>query len=336
MGPLYLSTEGMPDAEQMLLSMIFSFASDRLTRDWTIRQGSDSHVVIYDFTNPRARLAWERNRASTHPIPVVLSEDPIPNLQWVLQKPLRTQSLVPFLNQLSEWMGSQGIQQSEASSTSPPQDDTFSSLKKRLVQVVSSRFSQGGNLHDLKLIIVGNVAAGKSTAIRTISDIRPVNTDVSASDSVSILKPRTTVAMDYGELSIGGGRTLRLYGTPGQRRFDFMSKILCRGALGLVVLIDNRVKAPLAELDYYSALFSDLVDQSAMVVGVTHRDQAPEPGLDRYEWRLKAFHKPWPVFSVDPRNKSDVITLLDALVTMLEYPQGRMWEDFSHEHSHRR
>lgn len=322
MEPLYLSTEGMPDSEHMLLSMIFSFASDQLTRDWTIRQGGDSDVVIYDFTNPRARLAWERNRASTHPIPVVLSEDPIPDLQWVLQKPIRTQSLIPFLNQLSEWMADQGIHQSETSSISQPQEDLFRSLKNRLAEAGSSHLPKEGNRHDLKLIIAGNVAAGKSTAIRTISDIPLMNTDVPVSDSVSILKPRTTVAMDYGELTLGDGQKLRLYGTPGQKRFDFLSKIFCRGAVGLVVLIDNRVKNPMAELDYYSTLFSDLDDTSAMVVGVTHRDQAPEPGLDRYEWRLQAFHKPWPVFPVDPRKKSDVITLLDALVTMLEHSRG--------------
>lgn len=319
MEPLYLSTEGIPDTEHMLLSMIFSFASDQLTQDWTIRQGEDSHVVIYDVTNPRARLAWERNRNSTHPIPVVLSEDPIPGLQWVLQKPIRTQSLIPFLNQLSEWMSHQGILQSETSPTSQLRDDSFSSLKKRLAEVASSLLSKRGNLNDLKLIIAGNVAAGKSTAIRTISDIRPVNADVSVSDSVSILKPKATVTMDYGELTLGEGRKLRLYGTPGQRRFDFMSKVLCRGALGLVVLIDNRAKNPMAELDYYSTLFSDLIDESAMVIGVTHRDQAPEPALDRYEWRLQAFHYPWPVFPVDPRKKSDITTLLDALVMMLDH-----------------
>ena len=322
MEPLYLSTEGMPDAEQMLLSMIFSFSSDRLTRDWTMTQDGNSHVVIYDFTNPRARLAWERSRTLKTPVPVVLSEDPIPNLQWVLQKPIRTHSLIPFLNQLSEWMAQEGIRQSGVSSPHQSQQDPFSALKKRLGTVASKRLSQARNLQDLKLIISGSVAAGKSTAIRTISEIPPINTDVPASDSVSILKPRTTVAMDYGELTLGDGKKLRIYGTPGQRRFDFMSKILCRGALGLVVLIDNRVDNPMSELDYYMSVFSDLVDESAMVVGITHRDQAPEPGLDRYEWRLRTIHKPWPVFPVDPRNKSDVITLLDALVTMLEHSRG--------------
>ena len=322
MEPLTLSTEGMTDAEQMLLSMIFSFASDQLTRSWTIQHGGTADVVIYDIANPRARLAWERSRTMPHPISVVLSEDPIPDLPWVLHKPVRTQRLIPFLNGLSDWMTQQGPQASAASSLDLRQEDPFRTLKQRLGAVASARLAQEGALQDLKLLISGSVAAGKSTAIRTISDIPPINTDVPATDSVSILKTRTTVALDYGELTLGDGKKLRLYGTPGQRRYDFMSKILCRGALGLVVLIDNRVDNPLAELDYYASIFRDLVTDSAMVVGVTHRDQAPEPSLDRYERRLQTFHKPWPVFPVDPRKKSDVIALFDALVTMLEHARG--------------
>ena len=322
MDSLTLSTEGMTDAEQMLLSMIFSFASDQLTRNWTVQQGGQSDVVIYDVSNPRARLAWERNRHLPHPVSVALAEDAIPDVPWVLQKPVRTQRLIPFLNGLSEWMVQHQVPPATTSSLDHRQEDPFRVLKQRLGTVASSRLAREGSLQDLKLIISGSVAAGKSTAIRTISDIPPINTDVPATDSVSILKSRTTVALDYGELTITDGKKLRLYGTPGQRRFDFMSKILGRGALGLVVLIDNRVENPLAELDYYMAIFADLINESAMVVGVTHRDQAPEPGLDRYERRLQTFHKPWPVFPVDPRNKSDVITLFDALVTMLEHSRG--------------
>jgi predicted regulator of Ras-like GTPase activity (Roadblock/LC7/MglB family) len=74
----------------------------------------------------------------------------------------------------------------------------------------------------------------------------------------------------------------------------------------------------MSELDHYTTLFSDLIDETAMVVGVTHRDHAPEPGLYRYKQHLETFHKPWAVFPVDPRRKSDIVLLLDALVTMLE------------------
>jgi len=322
MDPLNLSAEGMTDAEQMLLSMIVSFASDQLTRTWTAQQDEPGDVVIYDIANPRARLAWERNRNLPHPIPVVLAEDPIPDLPWVLQKPVRTQRLIPFLNSLSDWMAQQTV-----SSTAPPaadqqHEDPFGILKQRLGAVASARLAREGVLQDLKLVISGSVAAGKSTAIHTISDIPPINTDVPATDAVLILKSRTTVALDYGELTLTDGKKLRLYGTPGQRRYDFMSKILGRGALGLVLLIDNRVENPLAELDYYASIFTDLINESAMVVGVTHRDEAPDPGLDRYERRLQTFHKPWPVFPVDPRKKADVVALLDALVTMLEHSRG--------------
>lgn len=307
MEPLYLSTEGMPDAEQMLLSMIFSFASDRLSRSWAVKQDGDSHVVIYDFTNAQARSACERNRTSTHPIAVALSEDPIPNFQWVLQKPIRTQRLIPFLNQLSDWMVSEGLYQSDASPDSRIREATLCAVKKRLATLASMRPSKAGTYQDMKLIISGSLAAGKSTAIRAISDVPSINTHAP-----------TTAAIDYGELAVSDGTTLRLFGIGGQRRFDSMSRILGHGAMGLMVLIDNRVADPMSELDHYTTLFSDLIDETAMVVGVTHRDQAPEPGLNRYKQHLETFRKPWAVLPVDPRRKSDIVLLLDALVTMLE------------------
>ena len=306
MEPLSLSTEGMPDAEQMLLSMIFSFASDQLTRSWTIKQGGNSHVVIYDFTNAQARSAWEQNRTSTHPIPVALSEDPLPNFQWVLQKPIRTQRLIPFLNQLSDWMSNEGLYQADTLFESQTRETALSTVKKRLATLSSMRPSRAGSLQDLKLIISGSLAAGKSSAIRAISDVPSINAHAP-----------TAATIDYGELALQDGKTLRLFGIGGQQRFSSMSKILGHGAIGLMVLIDNRVADPLSELDHYTTLFSDLISETAMVVGVTHCDQSPAPMLNRYKQHLEAFHKPWALFSVDPRRKSDIVLLLDALVTML-------------------
>jgi signal recognition particle receptor subunit beta len=319
MEPLYVSTEGMSEAEELLLSMILSFASEQLHCNWIVKDGGDVHAVIYDFTNPRTRLAWERNQSLTHPVPVVLSEELMPGLQWVLQKPIRTHNVIPLLNNLSGWMAQSVPHEPERPASYRPQADPFSSLKTRLTSVASQRLSQAGALKEVKLIIAGSVAAGKTTAIKMISDIPPIRTDVEASDHVAQLKAQTTVAMDYGEVSLMDGQKLRIYGTPGQRRYDFMSKILCRGALGLVVLLDNRVENPWSEIDYYSYVFSDLINESAMVFGVTHLDEAPVPGLEKYERYLRVLQKPWPVFPIDPRNKSDVVTVLDALVTMLEH-----------------
>ena len=100
-----------------------------------------------------------------------------------------------------------------------------------------------------KVLFTGPVGAGKTTAIRTISDNLPMMTDVSATDETKDRKPQTTVAMDYGVIRLGRNEVVHLYGTPGQERFDFMWEILQEGALGLVVLVDNARPSPIADLE---------------------------------------------------------------------------------------
>ncbi|MEZ5672763.1 MAG: ATP/GTP-binding protein [Thiotrichaceae bacterium] len=63
-------------------------------------------------------------------------------------------------------------------------------------------------------------------------------------DQQSSRKETITVAMDYGELTSDDGQKLRIYGTPGQQRFDYMWKILIKGALGLIILVDNAGSDP--------------------------------------------------------------------------------------------
>ena len=73
-----------------------------------------------------------------------------------------------------------------------------------------------------KIIIAGPVGAGKTEAIRSLSDKGVVTTEEIASDDVAKMKKTTTVAMDYGVMILESGEQVRLYSTPGQRRFDFM------------------------------------------------------------------------------------------------------------------
>lgn len=90
----------------------------------------------------------------------------------------------------------------------------------------------------LNIAITGNVGAGKTTFIRTISEIEVVSTEKKASDDVSSLKQDTTVAMDFGRLTLNENQVLHLYGTPGQARFDFMWDIVIEKAQAYIVLID--------------------------------------------------------------------------------------------------
>ena len=86
------------------------------------------------------------------------------------------------------------------------------------------------------ILFMGPVGAGKSKAIQSISDIEVVDTDMMATDEVRHVKSRTTVSMDVGVLNLSGNDKLRLYGAPGQDRFDFMWDILLPQAKGIVLM----------------------------------------------------------------------------------------------------
>ncbi len=169
-----------------------------------------------------------------------------------------------------------------------------------------------------KIIFAGPVGAGKTTAIDTISDIPVVQTEAKASDDVVLRKANTTVAMDYGILNLGDGAKVHLYGTPGQERFSFMWDILTMGGLGLVLLIDNARKDPLADLEFYANAFERFIKNSAMVIGVTRMDGAARPGLYSFHTKLKELNIKAPVFEVDARERADVKVMLISLLSLLD------------------
>jgi small GTP-binding protein len=95
---------------------------------------------------------------------------------------------------------------------------------------------QGGQA--VKIVVTGPFAAGKTTLIRTISEITVLSTERGITDDTKARKAETTVAMDFGRITIDRDLVLYLFGTPGQERFDFMWEILGEGMLGYVMLID--------------------------------------------------------------------------------------------------
>jgi small GTP-binding protein len=99
----------------------------------------------------------------------------------------------------------------------------------------------------VKVVITGPFAAGKTTLIRTISEITVLSTERGITDSTRSRKNETTVAMDFGRITIDRELVLYLFGTPGQERFDFMWEILGEGMLGYVLLLDTNRPESLAE-----------------------------------------------------------------------------------------
>ena len=90
----------------------------------------------------------------------------------------------------------------------------------------------------VKIVVTGPFAAGKTTLIRTISEITVLSTEKGITDETRSTKPDTTVAMDFGRITIDRDLVLYLFGTPGQDRFDFMWEILGEGMLGYILLVD--------------------------------------------------------------------------------------------------
>ena len=90
----------------------------------------------------------------------------------------------------------------------------------------------------VKIVVTGPFAAGKTTLIRTVSEITVLSTEKGITDETRSRKTDTTVAMDFGRITIDRDLVLYLFGTPGQDRFDFMWEILGEGMLGYVLLVD--------------------------------------------------------------------------------------------------
>jgi len=170
------------------------------------------------------------------------------------------------------------------------------------------------------ILFAGPMGAGKTTAIKSISEIEVVSTEAANSERHVVDKETTTVALDYGEILLDGEEKVRLYGIPGQRRFDFMWGILKERAKGMVLLVNNDGPDPIGEMLAFLDDFSELYDRGGVVVGLSRTDISPRPTVAEVAAALTERHPGMvvPVFTVDPRNSDHMRMVLLALVANIE------------------
>ncbi len=126
-------------------------------------------------------------------------------------------------------------------------------------------------MENMRLIVTGTVGAGKSTFIRSISEIEVVDTDTRATDETALLKARTTVALDFGRLQFSPNMAVHLYGTPGQSRFDFMWDILIHKADAYILLVAAHRPGEFRQARKILAFMNQRV-HVPMIIGLTHTD----------------------------------------------------------------
>jgi hypothetical protein len=185
-----------------------------------------------------------------------------------------------------------------------------------------------GRIVPVKFVIAGGFGVGKTTFVGAISEIEPLRTEAamtsvsSGVDDVTHVgaKTTTTVAMDFGRITVDESLVMYLFGTPGQDRFGFMWDDICTGALGAVVLVDTRrVDQCFPAVDYFEA------KSVPFVVGVNNFEGAPRHAVEEVREAL-GVGAHVPVIECDARAKSSVkqalITLLESLVAQARAREG--------------
>jgi len=168
------------------------------------------------------------------------------------------------------------------------------------------------------ILFAGPMGAGKTAAISALSEIPVVSTEAQNTDLAASAKLTTTVALDYGQITLEEAHVLRLYGVPGQERFAFVWKLLQARAAGLVLLLDAGARDPLADVDFFLDQFKELLRHGAAVVGITRTDLVGSDMFARCSARLRNRHERIPVFEVDARDRAQMVVLLTTLITLVQ------------------
>lgn len=168
----------------------------------------------------------------------------------------------------------------------------------------------------VKILISGGFGVGKTTTVGALSEISPLSTEApmtSASIGVDDAglgsqKTTTTVAMDFGRVTIDESIILYMFGTPGQDRFGFMWNDLADGALGGIVLVDpSRLEECFVALDYFESI------KLPYVVAVNHFAGRPTMTLDQVRHAVNV-DPDVPVVAVDARDREQVKTVVLTLL----------------------
>jgi small GTP-binding protein len=171
-------------------------------------------------------------------------------------------------------------------------------------------------MQTVKIVVTGPFNAGKTEFIQSVSEIDVVSTEKKITSQKERVKESTTVAMDFGRITVDEDLVLYLFGTPGQKRFDFMWEILSEGMLGFIVIVDSNRPETFREARMILETFRAYAP-TPYVVAANKQDLPDAWDLDdmRVALRLDPSIKFLPCVAVDKESVKEI--LLELLYSIL-------------------
>ncbi len=333
-----LSTAGVSPTNATRLRSYCNLIQRSLIDRWLFAdEFVDSHVCFVrdDYLNSLGQDKIEKAQVI---VVVNVKGNHFPDMKYQISSPIKAKSVRDVLNQISKDVEFKSPKQVKKSTKSVAKRfiNAFSGIRKSLfkrkestsnreVQLRKnqfvSRITQKMNINEAppkSIVLLGSPGSGKTTFVKSASKGKALDSDVSATDSVAQDKDKTTVGIDYALIRLSDNHKIKLFGTPGQVKFNFVWDMVGKSANAFVILVDMSRPEPLSYLKFYLRFIqSEIKHNESIFCALTHTENYTGDISSFIDIIEDEFPKIKSVYSIDGRSNSDTSVILNDIYVQL-------------------